>query len=728
MSERVVPARRGVWASLDAELRAQDSPGDGEGVDVWGRVSELVDIAEFRPKLADDVEVKEFSLRWGNDYVMIANPRDLLHYQLEPNQARQLALMDGTRTVKEILVETLEESGELELSGIADLVLQLYVGNFLDRPYVDLEEALERAVHPVTERREKARRFASTLSIEWKKADRPIRWMYDHGLKYVFNPVASVVSAAVVVAGLVAFVAVVRESRYSLNDVKSLALGFLFLTILNYFLTFVHELGHAIVLVHYGRRVKSAGFMIYFGAPAFFVESADGLMLERGQRIMQAFVGGYFELIFCGAASLALWLAPGTVLAPVLYRFAVLGYLTIFFNFIPLLELDGYFMLTDFIQVPDLRPRSLSFIRHDAWHKLRTRQRFTSQEIGLGAYAIVGVAFTILSLYLGFYFWLDIFGSLLSRLWRGGVVSRLVLIVLVLVVAGPLVRGAITLLRAIGRRLRALWEATRFRLERSWRVEAAQLIDALPLFDDVPEDVLNDLAGRVRLRGVARGAAVVRQGERAEAFYLVRRGTFQVVEENPDTGAERVLRVLGRGEAFGETALVRAAPRAATVRALEESQVFEIGKGTFDQLLRDMVHVPEFAPTMQAVAELRELPPFASLEPDELSDLLRHGDWVTFAPGEVIIHQGDVGDAFYAIRSGQAEVSRDGERIATMGPGTHVGEIALLSNVPRTATVTASTPLRAYRLDREGFDRLVRRAFRSGTLNPAISPDTVWQH
>ena len=141
-----------------------------------------------------------------------------------------------------------------------------------------------------------------------------------------------------------------------------------------------------------------------------------------------------------------------------------------------------------------------------------------------------------------------------------------------------------------------------------------------------------------------------------------------------------------------------------------------------------MVHVPTFAPTLQAVAELRELPAFAALEPDELSQLVDHGEWATFAPGETVIEEGEVGDAFYAIRSGQVEVVREGARMRTMGPGSHFGEIALLLDVPRTASVVAMTPLRVYRLDREGFDALVRRAFRSGTLNPAISPDTVWQH
>src|SRR5207248_1148124 len=72
-------------------------------LDVWARLSMLVDPAEFRPKLADDIEIKEFKLRWGRDYAMIANPRDLLHYRLDLEEADLLKLMDGTRTVKEIV-------------------------------------------------------------------------------------------------------------------------------------------------------------------------------------------------------------------------------------------------------------------------------------------------------------------------------------------------------------------------------------------------------------------------------------------------------------------------------------------------------------------------------------------------------------------------------------------------------------------------------------------------
>ena len=87
-----------------------------------------------------------------------------------------------------------------------------------------------------------------------------------------------------------------------------------------------------------------------------------------------------------------------------------------------------------------------------------------------------------------------------------------------------------------------------------------------------------------------------------------------------------------------------------------------------------------------------------------------------------------MGQAFYAIQSGQAEVYEGDRMVRTLGPGAYFGEVALLLDVPRTASVVAKTPMRAYRLDRRGFDRIVRDAFRKGTLNPHISPDRTWQH
>jgi CRP-like cAMP-binding protein/Zn-dependent protease len=722
-----VEARAGIWAALSRAVEAAGPPPERSDEDVWGRLAEMVDPAEFRPKLADDIEVKEFKLRWGNDYVMIANPRDLVHYRLTPEDAALLPFMDGTRTVKEIVLDRFEESGELELSGVADLVRLLHTENFLDQHYLDVDRAVDRALHPASGVRTKARKFAKTLMIEWNGADRLVTFLYRAGIKWFFNPAAMVMCGLLAAFGLAAFVLDVSSKRFTLTG-QSLALGFLILIVLDYFSVFVHELGHAVVLTHNNRRVKNAGFMIYFGAPAFFVEASESLMMDRSQAILESVAGPFAQLLMGGACAMIAWGFPDWILAQTLYRTAVLNYWMVFVNLMPMLELDGYYILSDAIQMPDLRPRSLSFIEHDLWHKLRKRERLTRQEVGLSLYGSLGVLFTGLSFYTSFFYWRTVFGGLVSRLWQNGSLTRLLLLVLGAFVASPLVRGAIGLLRSVSNRVRLLARRVKFRFERSWRVEAGELIDALPLFEDLPEETLDDLAGRVRLRSFSRGQPVVRQGERASGFYVVRRGALHVVEEDPDTGKERQLRVLGRGEAFGELGLKEGAPRTATVRALDDAEVFEIDKSTFDRLLADTVNLPTFGPTVQAVVELREVPAFSHLEADELSELLHQGGWTNFAPGEAIVEQGEAADAFYAIGSGQVAVHEDGNLVRTMGPGSHFGEIGLLLDIPRTATVRARTPVRAFRLTREGFDRVIADSFRRGTLDPTAAMDRFSEH
>src|SRR6478609_8391574 len=106
--------------------------------------------------------------------------------------------------------------------------------------------------------------------------------------------------------------------------------------------------------------------------------------------------------------------------------------------------------------------------------------------------------------------------------------------------------------------------------------------------------------------------------------------------------------------------------------------------------------------------------PVLALLPDELRTLVVE----SFAPvsyvfGEPIIRQGEAGDAFYVIVRGRARVvvaGADGTEIPLdrFGPGDSFGETALLDDVPRTATVRASTALDALRLDRGVFDALVR--------------------
>ena len=704
-------------AAIEGELHAR----------IWDQLSELLDPNRYRPKLADYVEIREFPLKWGNDYVMVANTRDLLHYRLDPSDIPLVRRMDGTRTVKEIVLDEFESSGDLDPDAITDLVRTLYEGNFLEQRYRDVDELVKKALDPVTERRRRLRTFAKTLSIEWTDANRVVQWFYDHGLRHAFLRPVIAIEAIVALVGTVAFVRTTQSGDFTVGG-ASLAGSFAVLWLLDYLSVFVHELGHALVVVRNGRRIKSAGFMIYFGSPAFFVDGSDGLMMDRGQQIASSFAGPFAEMLVASVSSLIVWWFPDWFLSPTLYTAAALNYYLIILNLIPLLELDGYYILADVIQVPDLRPRSLAFFRDDLFRKIVHREHFSKQEVGLGLYATLGVAFTIFALYSSYRYWKTLFGPLVTRLWDGGTYARILLIALVLIIIGPVIRGAISLSRSIARRMRAIWRRMRFRLETRWRVEAAELVDALPMFDDVPVDVLDELAGRVRLRTLASSQPVFRQGDRPTAFYVVRRGVLEVVEEDPDTGEERSIRTLGRGDSFGELGLISNAARAATVRAVGEAEVFEFDRGTFDRLLADMIHVPDFEPTLQQLAELRKQPCFAHLGSEQLMELLDRGEWLGVAPGQAVITQGEEGDSFYAVSSGQFAVVTDGDLKEKIGPGAYFGEIALLLDVPRTASVIARTPSKVFRLDRDGFDRLLAGSFRRGALDPTIPVNQTLTH
>jgi CRP/FNR family cyclic AMP-dependent transcriptional regulator len=113
----------------------------------------------------------------------------------------------------------------------------------------------------------------------------------------------------------------------------------------------------------------------------------------------------------------------------------------------------------------------------------------------------------------------------------------------------------------------------------------------------------------------------------------------------------------------------------------------------------------------EEVEILRRIPLFAKLEPAKLKLLAFTSQRLAFAAGQVLFHQGETGDSAYIVIDGAAEVSIATPSgpvvVATVGRNAIVGEIAILCDVPRTATVTAKADLRALRIDKETFFRLV---------------------
>lgn len=109
------------------------------------------------------------------------------------------------------------------------------------------------------------------------------------------------------------------------------------------------------------------------------------------------------------------------------------------------------------------------------------------------------------------------------------------------------------------------------------------------------------------------------------------------------------------------------------------------------------------APDPEALALLRRLPIFAPLSAAAMERIMASLARLEVPSGHVLIREGDEGDRFYVIVEGTVEVTRTGAYVADRVAGDFVGEIALLRNVPRTATVTAVTPLKLLALDRGPF-------------------------
>jgi CRP-like cAMP-binding protein len=107
------------------------------------------------------------------------------------------------------------------------------------------------------------------------------------------------------------------------------------------------------------------------------------------------------------------------------------------------------------------------------------------------------------------------------------------------------------------------------------------------------------------------------------------------------------------------------------------------------------------------VKALKHAPLFDGLSRKELTQLARVSEDLEVEPGTVLCKEGDIGQEFFVIVDGKLKVSRRGRRIATRGAPDFVGEIALLEELPRTATVTAETPVRLFALTRKDFRHLL---------------------
>jgi CRP/FNR family cyclic AMP-dependent transcriptional regulator len=107
------------------------------------------------------------------------------------------------------------------------------------------------------------------------------------------------------------------------------------------------------------------------------------------------------------------------------------------------------------------------------------------------------------------------------------------------------------------------------------------------------------------------------------------------------------------------------------------------------------------------VQALRRAPLFEGLSKKELTQLARVSEDLEIPEGATLTKEGEIGHEFFVILEGETQVKRKGRSLGTRGAGDFIGEIALLEQVPRTATVTAKSSLRVFVLTSKDFHHLL---------------------
>ncbi|CAL1148235.1 unnamed protein product [Cladocopium goreaui] len=208
---------------------------------------------------------------------------------------------------------------------------------------------------------------------------------------------------------------------------------------------------------------------------------------------------------------------------------------------------------------------------------------------------------------------------------------------------------------------------------------------------------------------VENGTRLINQGDDGDCLYVVDQGQMNCFIRQSD-GCERKVKECTAGDAFGELALLYNCPRAASVEAAERSVLWALDRESFNNIVKKAA----VAHREQLEEFLQRVPLLQTMEVYERSSLCDALQPVTFREGEVIVHQGEIGETFYLLEEGTAVVSKvyvpgtPAKEVMRLGHGDYFGELALLNNDLRAASITcASATCRCLALSRRTFDRLL---------------------
>lgn len=223
-------------------------------------------------------------------------------------------------------------------------------------------------------------------------------------------------------------------------------------------------------------------------------------------------------------------------------------------------------------------------------------------------------------------------------------------------------------------------------------------IPRTPLFSDLNADELSEVIDKINVANFSNGDFVFREGDKGESIYIIAAGTVEVICRDKD-GKEIVVDKLGEGDFFGEFGFFSHGIRMASIRAAGDVDILELSKDRMNEIAE--THRPRVSEVLfnfykERVADrlLALSPLFGQLTAKDRKVVLSKVIPEAYEAGDIIIKEGEIGDAMYLIKEGTVEVSSHDSKkgkvvVAALKEGEFFGEIGLATMKPRTATVTA---------------------------------------
>ncbi len=389
----------------EAAESAAPTESEPEPTGIWQTLKQRVNPLEQRPQASPHVIVRQLQDRRG-EYLVLKNTAAKTYLRLSPTEHQLFTQMDGRTTVQELIVNHFMETGEFAHATVINLVRQLHAHSML----VEEPLAVWSQLRQATQRRSlsywlsKPAKMVLTQPLAIPGVDQLITTIYRLGGWLWFTRPAQILFFLVSLFGLIAFMLVVRDDNYQFIG-QNLLSGLAWLWVASLLPVLIHELGHALTVKHYGREVPRGGVMLYYGMPAAFVETTDIWLEPRRARLATTWNGPYTGLFIGGAAALCMLLWPGLAINSFLFKMAGFAYTTVFLNVNPLLKFDGYYLLSDALDIPALQERSLAFVRHKLPQYIGQRRKLTREEWIFAIYGILSIVWLFVAIYLALFFW-----------------------------------------------------------------------------------------------------------------------------------------------------------------------------------------------------------------------------------------------------------------------------------------------------------------------------------